>query len=73
MRKEKNLLNMASRFNYYENLSETDLMRFIEIHKNYWSSFFTKNKIDLIIFEEIPHLLYDYCLYLIAKSQKKKF
>ena len=64
---------MASRFNYYENLSETDLMRFIEIHKNYWSSFFTKNKIDLIIFEEIPHLLYDYCLYLIAKSQKKKF
>ena len=38
---KKNLLNsMASRFNYYENLSETDLMRFIEIHKNYWSSFF---------------------------------
>ena len=69
---ERNLLNMASRFNYYENVTETDLIRFIEIHKNYWASFFARNKIDLIIFEEIPHLLYDYCLYLIAKSQKKK-
>ena len=69
---KRNLLNMASRYNYYQNLSERDMMQFIEIHKNYWSSFFSENEIDLILFEEIPHLLYDYCLYLIARSYKKK-
>lgn len=53
-------------------VSEYSKIDFIEKTVGFWSDWLKKNNIELILFHAIPHELWDYIVYLLAKKNKIK-
>ena len=76
-----NLLSLDEYYMYLKILDRSDDIggqsfsvrdRLLKDQLNYWYSVFSHNKPDAIVFGNVPHLVYDYPMYLVAKHLKIK-
>ena len=68
------LLKMMDRFEFNNNLSfYNKRINVIHQHLNFWLNYLQNEKIDCLIFSQVPHVIYDYAAYTVAKYLKIKF
>ena len=65
---EKNLfyqiLDRISNLEY----STVEKNLFFKNHVNFWINFFIKNKVKVLLFAQVPHITWDFSLFLVAKK-----
>ena len=61
-------LDRVSNFEY----STVEKNLFFKNHVNFWINFFIENKVKFLLFAEVPHLTWDFSLYLVAKKMNIK-
>jgi len=66
------LLFMLSRFINAGNLSGFKKTEFIKKTVGYWKNWLESNKVDILVFQCVPHELYDYILYRLGQELNRK-
>ena len=63
---------MLERFNFNNSFTDTEKNKIINHHIKYFDFITEQKKPDIVIFQEIPHYVFDYILYEIFKIKKIK-
>ena len=63
---------MLERFNFNNSFTDTEKNKIINHHIKYFDFITEQKKPDIVIFQEIPHYVFDYILYEICKIKKIK-